>query len=213
MHGLVLAGGMSSRMGTDKALLSLDGVPLVALAVERLRSFCPVVAIVGNRPDLVSYAPVIPERRTGFGPVAGLEAGLAATEQEWVLCTPVDVPLVEAALLRRWAELVLCRAETGIRVSYLRVHGERQPSFCMLHREVLPRLVQCAEAQQKRLVQVLEVAAGGSEALWAADAEELDDQQQPESFTLAASFLNVNTPENWAELHTALQKQLVPDQG
>ena len=104
VHGFVLAGGKSSRMGEDKALLRFCGRPMVEIAVEKLRGFCEEVTIAGNREDLAGFAPVVRESRTGVGPAAGVEAGLGAARQEWAMFLPVDVPLVPEELLRRWAQ-------------------------------------------------------------------------------------------------------------
>ena len=71
VHGFVLAGGGSTRMGEDKALLRLGGRPMVAIAVETLRSLCENVSIAGNRPDLSGLAAVVLETRKGCGPAAG----------------------------------------------------------------------------------------------------------------------------------------------
>ena len=65
--GFVLAGGASRRMGRDKALLPLDGVPLAARLAEVLRAGgCDPVGIVGRRPELRTLGlPVLFE--PGFG--------------------------------------------------------------------------------------------------------------------------------------------------
>ena len=81
VHGFVLAGGKSSRMGTDKALLEFCGRPLVEIAVEKLREFCAEVSIAGNRDDLSVFAPVAHETRVDCGPAAGIEAGLKAAQR------------------------------------------------------------------------------------------------------------------------------------
>ena len=116
IHGFVLAGGRSSRMGRDKALLQFRGRPMVEIAVEKLRSFCAEVSIAGNREDLSCFAEVVHERRVDEGPGSGIETGLQVCRQEWALFIPVDVPLVPGSLLRRYAEVVI---EMGMAACHL----------------------------------------------------------------------------------------------
>ena len=147
VHGFVLAGGKSSRMGEDKALLRFCGRPMVEIAVEKLRGFCAEVSIVGNREDLVEFAPVVREERVDVGPAAGIEAGLKASRQDWAMFVPVDVPLVPGELLRRWAEEAL---RVGMSVSFLGVSG-KQPAFCLLQRRRLGAFAQALDSGERRL--------------------------------------------------------------
>lgn len=138
IHGFVLAGGKSSRMGRDKALLAFRGRPMVEIAIEKLRGFCAEVSIAGNRNDLSRFAPVVGEQRCEAGPAAGIEAGLLACGQPWAMFVPVDVPLVPGELLRRWAEATLHGPEPdehGQEGEYystcLQSLGVNQPAFLM----------------------------------------------------------------------------------
>jgi molybdenum cofactor guanylyltransferase len=72
--GAVLAGGMSTRFGSDKALAELDGRSLLARAVESLKAMCDAVVIAGRDSDL---APSISDwPRAGMGPLGGIAAAL-----------------------------------------------------------------------------------------------------------------------------------------
>ena len=196
VHGLVLAGGKSSRMGRDKALLDFGGRPLVVAAVDRLLRFCRVVSISGNREDLTAITRVVAEARIDAGPAAGLEAGLRASEEVWALFTPVDVPLVTARLLRRWAAAVLLRGTEGVRLSMLRVGDVRQPTFCMLHRDCAAPLSAALDRGERKLGLVYEQIAGelGPGSLWIADVEPFGGDE-PEG---TRCFANLNTPADLA---------------
>src|ERR1039457_2185492 len=85
ISGYVLAGGRSSRMGTDKALLQLAGKPLIAHAVAKLRRICADVHILGSKPALAAFAPLVPDLHPNCGPVGGMEAALAHSTQDWSL--------------------------------------------------------------------------------------------------------------------------------
>ena len=72
--GVVLAGGQSSRFGSDKALAELDGRTLIARAVDALSGWCEHVVVAGRE---TAPAPTLPDwPRSGMGPLAGLAAAL-----------------------------------------------------------------------------------------------------------------------------------------
>jgi molybdopterin-guanine dinucleotide biosynthesis protein A len=91
--GLVLAGGKSSRFGSDKALAQIDGHSLLALAVDRLSGWCEQVVIVGRE---AGPAPCLPDwPRVGMGPLGGLSAALRLAQDQGydaVLSCGVDSP-------------------------------------------------------------------------------------------------------------------------
>lgn len=106
--GLVLAGGLSRRMGVDKAFVTLAGRPLVAHALDRLRAQCAGVAINSNG-DAARFAafgvPVVADGVKGFpGPLAGVLAGLDYAGRngfDAVVTLPVDTPLAPDDLVAR----------------------------------------------------------------------------------------------------------------
>ncbi|MBW8784218.1 MAG: molybdenum cofactor guanylyltransferase [Novosphingobium sp.] len=78
--GVVLAGGQSSRFGSDKALAELRGRTLIARAVDTLAGWCEHVVVVGRE---TAPAPTLPDwPRPGMGPLAGLTAALHFARDE-----------------------------------------------------------------------------------------------------------------------------------
>lgn len=72
--GVVLAGGQSTRFGSDKALAEIDGHTLLALAVDTLAGWCDHVVVAGRA---AAPAPTLPDwPRSGMGPLGGLAAAL-----------------------------------------------------------------------------------------------------------------------------------------
>jgi molybdopterin-guanine dinucleotide biosynthesis protein A len=128
---------------------------MVRIAVEKLRTFCASVSIVGAREDLAEFAPVVRGERGETGPAAGMEAGLKACDQPWAMFTPVDVPLVPVKLLRVWAEHAVETGERGPSGSYLMVEQRAQPTFCMVSRGVLPSWSEVLDQGERRLELVL----------------------------------------------------------
>lgn len=78
--GCVLAGGLSTRFGSDKALAELHGQSLLARAVDALSGWCERVVVVGRT---VAPAPCLPDwPRSGMGPLGGLAAALHLAADE-----------------------------------------------------------------------------------------------------------------------------------
>jgi molybdopterin-guanine dinucleotide biosynthesis protein A len=158
VEGFVLAGGRSSRMGQEKALLQVGGRSLVDLALDKLRS-AGVAAprIAGAQTDLSSHAPVVPDLHPGCGPLSGIEAALAATTQPLNLFLPVDMPLLPARFLA-W---MLRRAEiTGALVTVPRINGRPQPLCAVYHRDLLRPISASLLAGNYKVMPVVTTAAG-----------------------------------------------------
>jgi molybdopterin-guanine dinucleotide biosynthesis protein A len=78
--GAVLAGGLSTRFGSDKALAELDGHTLIARAVDALSGWCEYVVVVGRE---TAPAPTLPDwPRPGMGPLAGIAGALHLARDE-----------------------------------------------------------------------------------------------------------------------------------
>ena len=94
--GYVLAGGQSSRMGTDKALVRFRGRPLVQHAVQILNTAGLTATIAGSRRPLAEYAPSIADKwadgERSAGPLAGVASALSSTNAEWNVFLTVDAP-------------------------------------------------------------------------------------------------------------------------
>ena len=141
ISGYVLAGGRSSRMGRNKALLELAGKPLVEHAAIKLRRVCAQVAVLSNCGEMERFAPMVGDLHPDCGPMSGLEAALAHASYDWSLVLPVDVPFVPTAMLYSWAQATFRHARRyGTRVALYMVNGVPQPTLVMLHREVAPYL-------------------------------------------------------------------------
>jgi molybdenum cofactor guanylyltransferase len=160
--GYVLAGGMSSRMGRDKALLELAGKPLALHAVTKLRRVCPTVHILSNRSELEEFAPLVRDLHEGCGPMGGLEAALEHSQHEWNLFMPVDVPFLPSIFLDTWVREVVGSQQCGARVAMFTVGDVPQPLFCLLHSEVRPSI---REAMQRGVYKVFPVLAGAAAEL------------------------------------------------
>jgi molybdopterin-guanine dinucleotide biosynthesis protein A len=209
--GYVLAGGRSTRMGRDKALLELAGKPLVQHAVLKLRKLTGDVYILSSRAELSVFASLICDLRESCGPLGGIEAALAHTQRDWILVLPVDMPFVPTALLEDWIRGVVDRLKA--RVAMFTVDGLPQPALCLLHRDLLLAISKALDEGRLKLYPALEAAAKEFAACDSVPLEEVlltskwDNDTPNEPFLLTEAqhaarhlwFANLNTPQEFAE--------------
>ena len=209
MKAFVLAGGQSTRMGRDKALLAIDGRPLVEHALELLRSLGLSPRICGSRSDLVRFAEVVPDNFPQSGPLAGIEAALAVSDSELNLFVPVDLP----GLPRGFLQWMMTRAERSQAIATIPRYGGRfQPLCAVYSRRLLDGLRRSlATGDCKVIVALHEAAACLGEALDAFDVESvasaLPPAEWPSHPPLADWFRNVNTPADYESLRAALEQK------
>ena len=180
--GYVLAGGKSSRMGRDKALLEINGSPLIAHAVAKLQEVCAAVSILSDKPELVAYGPLVLDLHPNCGPIGGIEAALDHSGFDWNLLVPVDVPFLPVAFLREWVGRVI--GDEANRVAYFEVGGRPQPGLLLIHREAKPRVSAAIERGEYKLLPALSEAANGM-----CHVERIEGECE-------SWFANVNTPED-----------------
>jgi molybdenum cofactor guanylyltransferase len=101
MRGCILAGGLSSRFGSDKALFPIDGQPLALRIAERMQRAGLEPVLVGRYPRNLGIPELIEEERPGRHPLWGVAAGL---ETGPALFCPCDLPDLEVEHLRRLLE-------------------------------------------------------------------------------------------------------------
>lgn len=215
ISGYVLAGGRSSRMGTDKAFLPLAGKPLIQHAVTKLRRLCGQVHILSANPALASYAPVVPDIHPGCGPLGGIEASLVHSQHDWNLILPVDVPFLPTSVLQSWVATIMA---SSARVAMFNVDGRPQPAVCLLHKQIAPSIAAAIALGEFKLLPVLEASAEVLALQLDLPLDQIFDVSQLSLHTKSLSgitsdqlvspalwFTNLNTPEDLAhaEAHSA----------
>jgi molybdenum cofactor guanylyltransferase len=112
---VILAGGRSSRMQRDKALLPCQGTTLLARQVGIVRALAPAEILISGRAD-ADYGtlglPVLTDRFTERGPLAGVERALEASQSPLLLVLAVDLPAMTGDFLRGLAGR--CREGAGV---------------------------------------------------------------------------------------------------
>jgi molybdenum cofactor guanylyltransferase len=106
--GFILAGGKSSRMGVDKGLLEIAGVPMIARAARLVESAVGSPVVLVGTPEKYRGLGLraIADDWPGCGPLGGIATALRASGAEWNLIVACDLPY----LTREWLQYLLQRA-------------------------------------------------------------------------------------------------------
>lgn len=104
LTALLLAGGRSSRMGRNKALLSLrpGGPPVIQLIAHKMAEVADEMLLVGCDPRPYAFLglPCVPDAFPGTGPLGGVYSGLAAARNPYALAVACDMPFLSVDLLK-----------------------------------------------------------------------------------------------------------------
>lgn len=228
ISGFVLAGGRSSRLGRDKALLPWppnafaedDSQTLLQHSIARLQSVCTTVSICANRNDFPFAGAVIPDALPASGPLGGIVAALDYSTTDWNLMLAVDLPFLPVEVLQALAAYARPREETFVTspASSLQtvacilpmLDGLPQPLCGLYHRALAPGLRAALEAGRFKVMAALRQACDQVSAdleIQCASRRLRIDLWDAAAFaaTLPSApdpnewFLNINTPEDWQQ--------------
>lgn len=135
---IVLAGGKSSRMGSNKADLLYKGRSFLQIQAEKARSLgITDVVISGYTGKQILTDPVLPDARVDQGPLGGIVTCLQAVKQEWALVLSVDAPLVPVEELEK---LIQFAFSGEYRAAIIRCGDRQYPLVGMYHRSLIPNM-------------------------------------------------------------------------
>lgn len=141
LSALVLAGGQSRRMGQDKALLEINGVPMLQRVCSIARQCANPVYVV--TPWVERYQAIVPHdchfiRETAVnstesqGPLVGFAQALGQVQTDWVLLLACDLPQLRADVLQTWAQQ-LDQVDAAA-IAYLPRHSKGWEALCGFYR-------------------------------------------------------------------------------
>jgi len=190
----VLAGGNSSRMGSPKALLEIDGLPLVARAVRLLSPLCSSVTIVGapDRYRHLGFA-VIADEQPDIGPLGGILTSLSSTAADWNLVVACDLPYLTAEWLRYLAARA---ARSKARAVLPESEAGAEPLCAVYHREA------AATIRASILRNVLKVTS----ALEGLPVERVTPAEIRPFDPRGILFQNLNTPDEYERARAELER-------
>jgi molybdenum cofactor guanylyltransferase len=193
--GFILAGGESSRMGMDKGLLDIDGVPLIvrtARLVDGVDRMVSAATVVG-RPEAYQRIGLraIADDWPGCGPLGGIATALRASDAEWNLIVACDLPY----LTHEWLEFVARRAH-GSGADAVVPMSERgaEPLCAMYHSRCEPAIRGALEQGTRKV----------TEGLVRVRVEYLEPTEWKCFDSDGLLFKNMNAPADYEEAKTRL---------
>ena len=184
-EAFILAGGASSRMGSDKSQLLINDHSFIEHIADTLFTVTNSVTLVGHHSDdnrLRVAMDVYPK----WGALGGIHAALSACQAEWAFVVACDMPFVSPEII----QLLAHQRNQAEAVVPIQPDGRPQP-LCAFYRldPCLRQATQLIESGHRRPLDLL----NSVKTRWVSFAE-LEDLDQSQNF-----FVNINTPEDYYE--------------
>lgn len=150
---VILAGGHSERIGSDKARLCLNGQTLIQRAVDTLSALSDdIICVARAEQDIgVNGAAVIFDLPGAIGVLAALRAGLERSRYSWSLVMACDMPFINLPLVRYMQTLV-----EGYDIVVPNLEVGLEPLHALYHQRVLAALARAIVDGRKRVISFYE---------------------------------------------------------
>lgn len=195
INGFVLAGGKSTRMGQDKALMRLGKTPLILRAGRILEPFVDEVIVLASPKRYGKlWGSVIADRWPSQGPLAAVCTGLLHSNAEWNVFLACDIPLIS----RHFLDLLIRRVYTTFSDAVVpRAKDGWQPFPGAYHTRCQGIFLRFFEEGERSIVRLL-------------DKVRVDMITQDDIRTAGISQIeltNMNTPKDWEQVKGLSRKR------
>lgn len=185
--GVILAGGKSSRMGSNKALLPYRGGRFIEAIQRLLADIFDEVILVTNTPDQYDFLPCrkVPDLYEGMGVLAGIHAGLHHSSNQAIFAVACDMPYLVEELIRQLAS----RADAG-GVLIPESPGGLEPLHAIYGKGCLAAIEATLLSGQRRIVSFFDRT----------NVSRMNLEHVACFDPAFVSFLNINTPDDYFDL-------------
>ena len=190
--GVALAGGLSRRLGRDKAIEPVGGELLISRVISRLSHVSGQIVVVVNEPGRAKALP-LPESATvavdvypNKGSLGGIYTGLSAAACDWAFVVSCDMPFLNTALLSYMSSL-----RDGYDVVAPVIDDRPEPTHALYHKVCLPHIRRRLEAGELKISGFFEEVR--VRYVPQAELDRIDPAR--------LSFFNVNTQEDLDRAH------------
>jgi len=175
---ILLAGGKSSRMGTDKGLINFQGRPMIEYAIDAVKAVTEKLVIVTSNKAYRKFGlPLIEDIYSDCGPLGGIHAGFANSETDWIFVLGCDMPFLSEEFLQ------FLGSKRSAAEAIVPIHdGQAEPLCSLYHRSAMPKIESLLLEKKLKMMDVVKF---------------LDTKfiEVPEKFEPVRLFRNINSPE------------------
>ncbi len=194
---VILAGGQSSRMGVNKALLDFGGKPLIRVLIDRILPVTHRILISSN--DCISYEflnfPVVPDYFPGHGPLAGFHSAMVRNDCSFYVMLACDLPNLKTPFLQKMVSLA-----EGFDAAIPRTtDGLAHPLCAVYRRTCLPSVERALERGANKVIET-----------FLADHLSIRWVDPHEGSFNDSDLANINTPEDLRNLKNGADPESGP---
>jgi molybdopterin-guanine dinucleotide biosynthesis protein A len=180
ISAIILAGGKSSRMGSDKGLLELNGKKMIQHVIEIIQKITDDIIIVSNSSGYEQFTfPVFKDIEKDKGPLGGIHTGLMKSSRDINIVVSCDAPFVSNSTLTQ-----LLEASIGYDITIPSYQGRLYPLIGIYNKACLPVIKRSIETNNLRVRSIFDQLKTNI----------IDCSDEDESH-----FTNINTPEELAQ--------------
>lgn len=189
---IILAGGKSSRMGTNKALLKINGQTVIEQIVNECKKITENILIVTNQFSEYEFLnlPMVEDLQKGKGPLAGIQAGLTNSKTEKNFVVACDMPFVSAQIA-----LQLLKDLNEYDAVLPEINNQLHPLFAAYRKNCLEAVNRSLENGQLRITHFLDQVS-----------VKINTEKDLPSY-LSNAFFNMNNPKEYEKAIQMTKKE------
>jgi len=190
--GFILAGGESSRMGRDKALLELNGEPMIVRVARLMESVAGIPVLVGAPERFRALGlQVIADDWPAAGPLGAIATALRASSAPWNLIVACDLPY----LTKAWLDFIVARGLSSPADAILPMNERGAEPLCAMYRKSCEPAIRAALGRGTRKV---------TDGLAALRTENIEPAEWKAFDSEGLLFKNMNSPADYEEAKARL---------
>jgi molybdopterin-guanine dinucleotide biosynthesis protein A len=149
--GIILSGGQSTRMGTDKALMQINGKTLLENVIHICQPLCSQILISSNNLAHEKFGyKIIPDEIKNCGPLGGIYSCLKQSETDWNFIISVDAAFIKPEFVS------FLISEIGDYNAVVPVHDfGKEPLIAMYHKKGLPEITKMLVSKNYKMNNLL----------------------------------------------------------